>query len=661
VFQDNIIPAPGPDRIAAPFLSHGSPALFSAITSIFNFSWIHSVVPTEWKKANAFAIFKKGDRSDPSAYRLICITSIIIRLFERVVNNRMVSYLDENDFFSKNQAGFRRNLSTLDNIYRLLRDVYALLAKGKQLPVVFLDIVKAFDRVPHDLLLYKLHTYASINGRTWGWLRAFLSGRQFRVTQNDQCSEWFPATAGVPQGCVLSPLLFAIYINDLDDQQLSSLHLTLALFADDGAGWPQHHHHQSYLSQFRILRDFVSLVEDWSNEWELEFSASKSQILLFDNKSHMRVPHHPITLDSHNIELVDHYKYLGLIFQSDGRWNMQFDSIVTKVKHTAHLISRINYRNSPSPGPLVTATLVKSILIPQMLYASQYWRPTKSQIHVFNQIIATPLRRAIGLHRSASAARTMWEFGIPDFETLRMKCLLQGINRSLRSSLKGNFLPSFLINDLRSHDDSKSSYFCRPIQHEFKAICQDFPAAASSSLPIPKKVIQSIITSSMTRYFTHTSQPKHLHLKPSSTPALYLSIDEKPIVCIRARFRLSVALTPHRKFIYRQIDNDLCCGESGDTSHVFLRCNKFHVARSQCIHDLHHLYIPVKLTVDLMLGLPPPLPPPPPPPPPPLPPPLPSTKNKSLRLDKSFLHLLHQQCLQITGDFLLAIDKIAHF
>ena len=216
--------APGPDAVSAAFLAKGSTVFYQAITNIFNGSWVHGVIPLEWKKANAFALFKKGDHSDPSAYRIISITSVIMRLFERVVYWRTVQQLDSDRFFTDSQAGFRKHLSTLDCIYKLLRDVYSSLRSRKQLPVIFLDIIKAFDRVPHQFLLFKLYAHAGVGGAAWGWYRAFLSDRLFRVGQGGHFSDWFSASAGVPQGCVLSPLLFAIYINDLGCDAGSSLY-----------------------------------------------------------------------------------------------------------------------------------------------------------------------------------------------------------------------------------------------------------------------------------------------------------------------------------------------------------------------------------------------------------------------------------------------------
>lgn len=639
--------APGHDGIPASFLSKASPAFFRTLTDVFNFSWHHSVFPSEWKRSNAFAIFKKGDRSDPSSYRLICITSVIARLFERVVHTRLSDFLDSNHFFSNNQAGFRRQLSTADNIYRLVRDVYTHLRNGKQLPVIFLDIIKAFDRVPHDLLLFKLHTQAQVSGKAWAWFKAFLSDRQFRVTQNDQSSDWFPTQAGVPQGCVGSPTFFAVYINDLDDKidsdpdspDISALSLILSLFADDGSGWPAFKRGRSFLSQYKIIRNLIDRIENWSLRWRLDFSTTKTQILLFFNKYYPRDPSRPISLNSHNIEFVDSYKYLGLTLQSNGRWNRQFDAIITKAKLTANLIARINERNCP-PGPLITASLVRYILIPQMAYAIAFWRPSKSHFRVMNQLLAGPLRRALGLHHSASAARTLWEFGIPSFETIRLRCILQAVSRAYRSTFNGNFLPSILVDDIKHPDTASSTaFYCRPFAHELREIQLLYPSSAS--FPMDTKQINTITKLSMAQHFSASASAKALAMKPTSEQARYLAIDPKPTVCIRARLRLSVALTPRRKHLYSLVGSDKCCGVSGDTAHVIMHCTKFTTARLKCVNDLQRLYTPITLTVNLALGHPPPPP-----------------ADKSLCC-KQFLRELHDKCLLITGVFISAIDAIS--
>jgi len=510
-----------------------------------------------------------------------------MRLFERLVNDRLVDHCDSNFFFTDHQAGFRRGLSTYDNIYRLLRDVYTQLRKRGQLPVIFLDIVKAFDRVPHPHLLHKIHVDAGITGKAWGWLRAFLSNRLFRVRQGHDSSDWFPATAGVPQGCVLSPLLFAIYINDIVDL----LEVILALFADDGAGWPAPRRGIRPSSQYARLHELLAHIDEWSARWGLDFSVDKSQWILFTNKLSPSLPSRSLCLRGENeLEQVDYYKYLGLTFQSDGKWHAQFNAIAAKAKNTANLISRICSRNSP-PDPITVANLVKYILIPQISYGFAFWRPNKSQIKALTQIIATPLRFALSLHRSASAIRVLWEFAIPTASSLRLRCFLQSISRAMRSALAADrYLPSLLqddFKDVESHDASKksSSKYCRSLKAELDEIQAIFPLA--TRLPLIKKHIDSICKASMRREWRTLSTAKGRAVKPVLDRPRYISVDPKPIVGIRARLRLGSALTPKRRFIYGLAVNNKCeCGRVGDTDHILLHCKRLTKERLVCTNHL---------------------------------------------------------------------------
>jgi hypothetical protein len=375
-------------------------------------------------------------------------------------------------------------------------------------------------------------------------------------------------------------------------------------------------------------------------DWKLVFSVEKSPILLFSNKlSSPPLSSPPLTLDTRRIEFVSHFKYLGLTFQSNGRWNKQFDAVAAKCKLTANLIARINSRNHP-PSPAITASLVKCVLIPQMSYAFAFWRPNKSQFRILNQIIATPLRRALGLHRSSSAVRVMWEFGIPSAAVIRLRCILQTVSRAYRAARSGSFLPSLLVEDFRSEEKGEEKpVFCRSLRCEVREFSPLLPV--NFRFPLDKKVVKTVTSNAMMREWSLVSSAKARAIKPLSDCPRYIFVDPKPIVCIRARLRLSVALTPQRRFVYGVSSSARCeCGWLvGDTNHVVMICSKFALDRSVCSNLLLSCSVPVKLTLGLVLGSPPPV------------------DDPSLRGARAFLQDLHDRCLNITGQFLLAIDR----
>src|SRR6185437_8224215 len=279
-----------------------------------------------------------------------------MRAFERLVNDRLREHLEGMGFFTPQQAGFRKGLSTLDNIYQLLQVVYAALSQRKRLPVLFLDIVKAFDRVPHSHLLYKLYEQGKVQGKAWGWLRAFLADRRFRMTSGRLCSSWFSASAGVPQGCVLSPLLFGIYINDMDKDTQGVL---LTLFADDGCAWPVLSSGMQFRTAMKRIRAFGDSMSEWSQRWKLRFSPSKTQMVIFGKPDPPKAQ--LVRISGARIAVVDSQRYLGLHFNRNGKWNSHYNALLAKARYTANLIARIN-RSDGGVSPMISCTLVKAML-----------------------------------------------------------------------------------------------------------------------------------------------------------------------------------------------------------------------------------------------------------------------------------------------------------
>jgi hypothetical protein len=638
--------APGPDLIPSMFLKRAPLPALRALTRVFTASWRHGVVPSAWRRANAFCNFKRGSRSDPSAYRIISITSILIRCFERIVKERLTAFLEERNFFHPSQAGFRYGRSTIDQIYKLYRDTRSRLRRRGFLPVIFLDIVKAFDRVPHDRLLYKLHAFAGVTGRAFSWIRVFLCDRQFRITHGVAASRWVSATAGVPQGCVLSPLLFLIYINDL--LSLVPPEIASALFADDVAAWPDPSTCTRLHSQYRVMREFLECVSNWSACWQLDFSTSKSHLVIFNNKRYtVPDPKRELRLCGEATSLVPAYKYLGLIMDENGACRSHVDALIAKTTHTAYLIARV-FSRYRTPSPHCALQLVRAILIPQIAYAIAFISLTKREATRLTQIIATPLRSALGVGYHASANRVLWEFGIPDISSICTRAILQTVSRSFISLSKGDLLSGLIATDITSYDPrAPSSFRFRPFAQIVSLIQSRFISRfpSISSFPLSPKLIRQITHASMTDHWNTSSRLHHRQLKPHVDPPLYLSVDPKPAVCIRARIRLGVAHSFTRLHLYKRSDDSLCphCGVTGDSEHILLHCSRFSSARHRCRLALLNLYYPIHLSLSILHGLPPPLP-----------------SDPSLHRERNFLERIHIECLKITATFLEHVSK-RHF
>ena len=228
--------APGCDTILPILLRHIGASAYRALSAVFTFSWQHGVLPQQWTEANVMALWKgKGNRADPASFRPISMTSILIRTFEHLIHRPLSALLEENHVLHPLQFGFRKGHSTLDAINYLQSNTRDMFPTSHQMPcpTLFLDLVKAFDRVwPTRLMQYVEH--AGITGRAWRWLYAFVTRRRIRTVDANHQSRWQPLTYGVPQGAVLSPLLFNLFINPIAKRIATTCpRLNLQLYADD--------------------------------------------------------------------------------------------------------------------------------------------------------------------------------------------------------------------------------------------------------------------------------------------------------------------------------------------------------------------------------------------------------------------------------------------
>ena len=388
--------ASGPDGIPTMLLKHTAEEIAPAVTMLFQASLDQGQVPTEWKKAHIVPLFKKGSRHDAANYRPISLTSVLCKLCEHIIHCAVIQHLDVNNILSDAQHGFRKFRSCETQLICMLDDLSKGLDDKAQIDVVLLDYAKAFDKVSHRHLLKKVQYYG-VTGKTLEWIADFLHSRTQSVLVDGQQSNKTYVTSGVPQGSVLGPLLFLIYINDLPDCLTST---TTRLFADDSVVY---RHISSPADSAKLQRDLDAL-QAWENRWLMRFNATKCQVIRITNKRNPVKASY--TIHGHVLETVTSAKYLGVHLDSKLNFNHHVDSIVKKAKSTRAFFSRNLSHTSQRVKEAVYTTFIR----PSVEYAATAWDPhTKRNIDKVEQIQRSSARFVMGDYGRDSSVTTMLE------------------------------------------------------------------------------------------------------------------------------------------------------------------------------------------------------------------------------------------------------------
>src|SRR6185437_7846086 len=286
------------------------------------------------------------------------------------------------------QFGFRRKHSTVDAMLYLQSRIFKAFKSRKHLTVAFLDIAKAFDTTWHAGLLHKLYKIG-ITGHAWRWCQAFLSGRKIRTVSDPACSDWFDISAGVPQGSVLSPFLFLIYINDIADECPGIAEVLL--FADDIAVLPKLDDHPGDVKLFHTLLAF----ETWSERWRLRFSPKKCKVLCFSVKKKRPANLPPYHLHLEYLERVKHFDYLGLRWQENGKWHEHLEKVCKSANKVSRMICTL-LRHECRPKFAIIRQLCQALIRTKFAYGMPVWKPPRlSGWTRMDTIIMEPMRRTL--------------------------------------------------------------------------------------------------------------------------------------------------------------------------------------------------------------------------------------------------------------------------
>ena len=366
----------GPDLLPARVLKELASEISPLLTTIFQKSLDTGYVPKDWRTANVSAIFKKGEKFKASNYRPVSLTSICCKIQEHVITSNVLNHLDDYQILTDCQHGFRARRSCETQLLTLAQELVEGLAKKHQHDLIILDFSKAFDRVQHERLLRKLDHYG-IRGSTHNWIKGFLTDRTQQVLVEGAASENIPVISGVPQGTVLGPLLFLLFINYLPDCVQSSTRL----FADDCILYRRiRNQHNS-----AILQDDLNKLAAWEKKWGMALHPDKCSAIRI-SRSRKSAPMN-YTLKGHVLQNEDYTRYLGVELQSNLSWNRHIDQTVKKANSMLGFLRR-NLRVS---NESTKTSAYRSMVRPLLEYCSTVWSPY-TQEHI--QKIQMVQRRA---------------------------------------------------------------------------------------------------------------------------------------------------------------------------------------------------------------------------------------------------------------------------
>ena len=363
----------GPDGIPVLLLKNCASQLCAPFKLIWSESFKSGTVPKFYKNTQIFPLFKKGDRARAVNYRPIALTSHVIKIYERVLRAKIVKFVEDNDILCNNQHGFRRGRSCLTQLLSHFEDIMFGLTQGADTDAIYLDFAKAFDKVDHQLLIQKLRLYG-FHEQLIKWLESFLSNRSQHVVVNGFSSFLAVVISGVPQGTVLGPLLFIMFINDMS---LCINHSIIRFFADD-TRILKHIFNENHVAE---LQEDLDHVIEWATHNNMSLHEDKFELIVHKHAHKSTLYELPFIAElltykisnGDSITPVNQLKDLGVIVSSDLSWSAHVNTIASRARSiAAWVLSAFKTRDRTT-----MLTLYKSLVRSHLEYCCPLWNPHK--------------------------------------------------------------------------------------------------------------------------------------------------------------------------------------------------------------------------------------------------------------------------------------------
>ena len=353
--------ATGLHRIPSNLLKMAASIVAPSLTSIFSKSILTGIYPNDWKAAKVTPLFKKGLKSDPNNYRPISAIPVVSKVLEKIVYNQLYHYLDDNKLLLGCQSGFRSLHSTLTALLEATDAWSVNIDNGLLNGVVFIDLTKAFDTIDHEIILRKM-SYLGVDQATIKWFSSYLSGRTQRCSVNGKLSTARTLSCGVPQGSILGPLLFLIYINDLPNSLQNAVP---RMFADDTNLTLS----VKTLTELKLaLAPELNNLSCWLKANKLSLNVAKTELMIIGSRQRLsaQCDDIEIRIDDQIIERVDHTKSLGLFIDAHLSWCKHVEEICKKVSSAIGALKRVR----PFISKETAIQIYNALIIPHFDYCS---------------------------------------------------------------------------------------------------------------------------------------------------------------------------------------------------------------------------------------------------------------------------------------------------
>lgn len=547
--------AVGPDSVNNIILRELSSELAEPICTLFNHSLQTGIVPSTWKEANVCSIFKSGDASLVSNYRPISLLSSLEKALEKNIFKHFFNFLQDNNIITSFQSGFIPGDSTTNQLVYLYNFFCQSIDSGKEVRAIFCDISKAFDRVWHKGLLIKLQA-AGITGNLLSWFENYLCNRKQRVVLPGATSDWACIKAGVPQGSILGPLLFLLYINDI----VNDINSNIRLFADDTGLFIVV---DDPITSANTLNADLLKIENWANKWLVRFNPTKTESLLLSRKSN-HINHPPVFMNNHLISEVKEHKHLGVFLSHDLSWHKQIEYIKSKAWKRVNIMRSLKFKLDRVSLETVYITFIRPILeYGDILFDNC----TQQEKYELDKIQNEAARVVTGATKLVSIDHLYKE---TRWESLSQRRWMHKLVQFYKM-IKG-LSPEFLSNLTPPTVGSTSQYALRNsnnIQTIHTRASNHYNSFLPSAVREWNALSEDIRNSESVLVFKNALK-RHLNIPPIPK---YFLFGTRKLQIIHTRLQTNCSTLSHDLFLKNMTDSPLCvCGVNEDTDHFLLRC-----------------------------------------------------------------------------------------